>query len=64
MAKGPELIRSYFPDLSEEQSELMRRAAELYMDWNSKVNVISRKDMDYFFERHVLHSLAILKVLA
>lgn len=62
MAKGPELIRTYFPELTEEQSMLFLRAAELYMDWNSKVNVISRKDMDYFFERHVLHALAILKV--
>lgn len=62
MAKGPELIRKYFPELSDEQSKLLMRAADLYMDWNSKVNVISRKDMDYFFERHVLHSMSILKI--
>ena len=62
MAKGPELIQKYFPELSDEQSKLFLRAADLYMEWNSKVNVISRKDMDYFFERHVLHSLSILKV--
>ena len=62
MANGPDLIRNYFPKLTAEQADLFLRAGELYMDWNSKVNVISRKDMDYFFERHVLHSLAILKV--
>lgn len=62
MAKGPELIRKYFSELSDEQSKLLLRAADLYIDWNSKVNVISRKDMDYFFERHVLHSMSILKV--
>ena len=62
MAKGPELIRKYFPELSDEQSKLLLSAADLYMDWNSKVNVISRKDMDYFFERHVLHSMSILKI--
>ena len=62
MATGPELIQKYFPELSDEQSKLFVRAAALYVDWNSKVNVISRKDMDYFFERHVLHSLSILKV--
>lgn len=41
---------------------MLEHAGELYLDWNGKVNVISRKDMDHFFERHVLHSLAILKV--
>lgn len=62
MAKGPALIRKYFPELGQEQADLFQQSSTLYMDWNSKVNVISRKDMDYFFERHVLHALAILKV--
>lgn len=54
-----ELILKYFPDLSEEQLAQIAKLPDLYSDWNSKVNVISRKDMDHFLERHVLHSLAI-----
>lgn len=54
-----ELILKYFPDFSEEQLAQIAKLPDLYSDWNSKVNVISRKDMDHFLERHVLHSLAI-----
>lgn len=57
-----ELIRQYFPDLSPEQQEQFARLEALYTDWNSKINVISRKDMDQLYLRHVLHSLAIAKV--
>ncbi len=51
----------YFPDLSERQREQYNQLKDLYLDWNSKINVISRKDMEHFYEHHVLHSLAIAK---
>ena len=57
------LILKYFPNLSERQKEQFAALPELYEDWNSKINVISRKDMDNFVEHHVLHSLAIAKVI-
>jgi len=58
-----ELILKYFPDLTETQIEKFTRLEELYQDWNSKVNVISRQDIDTLYERHVLHSLGIAKVM-
>ena len=58
-----DLILKYFPKLSERQKEQFAALPELYGDWNSKINVISRKDMDNFVEHHVLHSLAIAKVI-
>jgi len=58
-----ELILKYFPDLTETQIEKFTRLEELYKDWNSKVNVISRQDIDTLYERHVLHSLGIAKVM-
>ena len=57
-----ELIHKYFPDLTAEQLEKFRLIESLYMEWNSRINVISRKDMEHFYERHVLHSLGIVKV--
>jgi 16S rRNA (guanine527-N7)-methyltransferase len=54
-----ELIQKYFTDFSEKQIEQYAALKEIYVDWNSKINVISRKDMDNFYEHHVLHSLAI-----
>ena len=51
----------YFPDLNERQKEQYNQLKDLYLDWNSKINVISRKDMEQFYEHHVLHSLAIAK---
>jgi 16S rRNA (guanine527-N7)-methyltransferase len=59
-----EIIYSYFPDLTEKQKEQFRTLETLYKDWNSKINVISRKDIDELYERHVLHSLGIAKVQA
>jgi len=53
------LLESYFPDIAQEQLELFRALEPLYKDWNSKINVISRKDIDHFEERHVLHSLCL-----
>lgn len=57
-----ELITKYFPSLTELQREQFSRLEELYTEWNSKINVISRKDLDQLYLRHVLHSLAIAKV--
>lgn len=54
-----ELIQQYFTDFSAKQIEQFAALKDLYTDWNSKINVISRKDMDNFYEHHVLHSLAI-----
>ena len=51
----------YFPDLSDKQKDQYNQLKDLYLDWNSKINVISRKDMEHFYEHHVLHSLAIAK---
>ena len=59
---GVELIYKYFPQLTERQKEQFAALLPLYQDWNSKINVISRKDMDNLYEHHVLHSLAIAKV--
>ena len=56
-------ILKYFPALSDVQKHQFAALSELYRDWNAKINVISRKDIDYLYEHHVLHSLAIGKVL-
>ena len=58
-----ELIRQYFPELSAEQQEQMNALDGLYREWNEKINVISRKDIDHLYEHHVLHSLAIAKTI-
>jgi 16S rRNA (guanine527-N7)-methyltransferase len=55
------IIEKYFPDLSEIQKLQFEKLGEIYATWNEKINVISRKDMDHFYERHVLHALAIAK---
>jgi len=56
-----DLILKYFNHLNNKQKEQFEALLPLYSDWNSKINLISRKDMDHFYERHVLHSLAIAK---
>lgn len=58
-----DLIYQYFPNLSKKQKEQFTQLKDLYEFWNNQINVISRKDMDSFYERHVLHSLAIAKVM-
>ena len=58
-----ELIFKYFPNLTELQTKQFSQLGELYLDWNQKINVISRKDMENFYLHHVLHSLAIAKVV-
>lgn len=58
-----QLISKYFPQLTEEQNRQYDQLEELYNDWNAKINVISRKDIDNLYERHVLHSLGIAEVI-
>ena len=58
-----EIVFKYFPDLTDFQIAQYRRLDPLYRDWNEKINVISRKDIDHLAERHVLHSLGIAKVI-
>jgi len=57
------LISRYFPDLTAEQTRQFDALQELYAHWNAQINVISRKDTENFYERHVLHALAIAKVI-
>jgi len=56
-------ITKYFPGLTELQIEQLSKLKNLYEDWNEKINVISRKDMDNFYSHHVLHSLSIAKLI-
>ena len=58
-----EILKKYFPDLSEKQIEQFSKLKDLYFEWNEKINVISRKDIDELYVKHVLHSLAIAKVM-
>ena len=58
-----DLILKYFPDLTEEQKRQFAALYDLYLDWNSKINVISLKDIEHLYEHHVLHSLGIAKVI-
>ena len=58
-----DLILKYFPDLTEKQKRQFAALYDLYLDWNSKINVISRKDIENLYEHHVLHSLGIAKVI-
>lgn len=57
-----DIIYRYFPEVTEKQREQFARLGELYEEWNAQINVISRKDIDMLYERHVLHSLGIAKV--
>ncbi|WP_026914355.1 16S rRNA (guanine(527)-N(7))-methyltransferase RsmG [Christiangramia portivictoriae] len=57
-----ELIKKYFPNLTDDQLQKFDKLEELYKDWNLKINVVSRKDIDELYMRHVLHSLGISKV--
>ncbi len=58
-----EIIKKYFPNLTDLQAEQFAQLEVLYNDWNAKINVISRKDIQNLYEHHVLHSLGIAKVL-
>ena len=57
-----ELILKYFPDITPRQQWQFARLGELYSEWNARINVVSRKDMEHLYTRHILHSLAIAKV--
>ncbi|UEG52340.1 16S rRNA (guanine(527)-N(7))-methyltransferase RsmG [Mucilaginibacter daejeonensis] len=57
------IVTKYFPELTARQQEQYAQLGELYPYWNQQINVVSRKDMDSLFERHVLHSLGIAKVM-
>ena len=59
-----DLILNYFPELTSKQQEQFAQLEELYKDWNTKINVVSRKDIDELYLRHVLHSLGIAKVIS
>ncbi len=57
-----QLILKYFPDITGAQKEQFSKLLEVYTEWNNQINVISRKDTENFYERHVLHSLGIAKI--
>ena len=57
-------ITKYFPHLTPEQTLRFEKMDALYRDWNEKINVISRKDIDSLYEKHILHSLAIAKIIS
>ncbi len=59
-----DIVFKYFHNFSEEQQQQFRQLESLYQDWNMKINVVSRKDIDELYLRHVLHSLGIMKVLS
>lgn len=62
-AAGIRLIRNYFPELSEQQTAQFTALYDIYTEWNAKINVISRKDIENLYPHHVLHSLGIAKML-
>ena len=63
MIKGSDYIVQYFPNLSSRQREQFDALQELYTSWNEKINVISRKDIEHLYTRHILHSLGIAKFM-
>jgi 16S rRNA (guanine527-N7)-methyltransferase len=58
-----DIVFKYFPNFSEKQQDQFRQLGSLYQDWNQKINVVSRKDIDELYLRHVLHSLGIARIL-
>ncbi len=64
MSYSHNIISKYFPDLTEKQVEQFAQLGDLYQHWNAQINVVSRKDIDELYVRHVLHSLGIAKVLS
>jgi len=58
------LLLKYFPDLDDNQLKQFEKISEVYKDWNQKINVVSRKDIDEIYIRHVLHSMGIAKIQA
>ncbi|HET6244041.1 MAG: 16S rRNA (guanine(527)-N(7))-methyltransferase RsmG [Bacteroidetes bacterium] len=64
MSGNISLLSNYFPQINKHQKEQFEKLYELYVHWNAQINVISRKDIDQLYERHILHSLGIAKVIA
>lgn len=60
---NPELVLKYFPHLSDHQVDLINKLGPLYASWNDRINLVSRKDIESLYERHILHSLAISKII-
>jgi 16S rRNA (guanine527-N7)-methyltransferase len=60
---GIEQLIKYFPELSKEQQEKYEKFGQQFREWNEKINLVSRKDIEFLFERHILHSLGIAKVI-
>src|SRR6185503_9101192 len=58
-----DIIFKYFPNLDAEQKSRFSRLGDLYVDWNDKINLISRKDIEFLYEKHILHSLGIAKII-
>ncbi|WP_062062432.1 16S rRNA (guanine(527)-N(7))-methyltransferase RsmG [Aquimarina longa] len=58
-----DIVLKYFPNLTEEQKNQFSKLEELYEEWNAKINVISRKDIELLYERHIVHSLGISKII-
>lgn len=61
---GAELIFRFFPGLTSRQEQIFLSLKEIYLNWNVRINLVSRRDMEFFYERHVLHSLAIARFLS
>ena len=59
-----DIILKYFPEITSKQIEQFKALETLYADWNAKINIISRKDIDYLYEKHVLHSISIAKFIS
>ena len=59
-----EIIEKYFPNLTAEQRDQFAQLGPLYQEWNEKINVISRKDLENLYDRHILHGLALSKVVS
>ena len=63
MSTDLKIIEKYFPDLTDDQKEQFQQLKPLYVEWNAQINVISRKDIESLYERHVLHSLSLAKFI-
>lgn len=59
-----DIIKKYFSNLTEEQNKQFAQLQDLYREWNEKINVISRKDIEQLYERHILHSLGIARIMS
>lgn len=57
------ILKKYFPEITPQQEEKFEKLEQLYFEWNEKINVISRKDMESLYEKHILHSLGIAKIM-